>query len=131
MANIKGLNAVVNALGKRRKQSKRENNGDVIVGYTAEYAVYVHEDMEARHAPGKQAKFLHQPAVELQKELATIILTAKRLGIPLMQAIYMAGLRLQAESQRICPVSGWHEKISPKRQGSGNLKGSAFTRIEK
>ncbi len=131
MANIKGLTAVVNALGKKRKQSKRENNGDVIVGYTAEYAVHVHENLEARHAPGKTAKFLHTPAMEMQKELATIILTAKRMGTPLMQAILLAGLRLQAASQKIVPVSGWHDTISPRRQGSGNLKGSAFTRLEK
>ncbi len=34
---------------------------DVRVGYTMEYAPYVHEDLEARHKPGKTAKFLENP----------------------------------------------------------------------
>lgn len=33
---------------------------DVIVGYTANYAVYVHEDPNARHAEGKTYKFLEK-----------------------------------------------------------------------
>ena len=33
---------------------------DVIVGYTANYAVYVHEDPNARHKPGKTYKFLEK-----------------------------------------------------------------------
>lgn len=119
MANIKGLNAVVGALGKKRKKSKRENNGDVIVGYTANYALRVHEDLEARHAPGKVAKFLHKPAVEKQKEIAEIILRGKKAGLPLMKAIVLGGLFLQRESQKIVPID------------TGNLRGSAFTKIEK
>ena len=46
---------------------------DVIVGYVAEYAVYVHENMEARHKPGKEAKFLEKPAKEKRKEILEII----------------------------------------------------------
>lgn len=34
----------------------------VRVGYTQSYAIYVHEDLNARHAPGKQAKYLEEPA---------------------------------------------------------------------
>lgn len=33
----------------------------VKVGYTASYAVYVHEDKNARHEEGKMAKFLEIP----------------------------------------------------------------------
>jgi hypothetical protein len=42
---------------------------DVVVGYTAEYAVYVHERTELRHAPGKQAKFLEGPGREHRKDI--------------------------------------------------------------
>lgn len=45
----------------------------VIVFYTAEYAIYVHEDLEARHKPGTQAKFLEQPLREKRMRLAAIV----------------------------------------------------------
>ena len=35
-----------------------------VVSYSTEYAVFVHEDLEARHKPGKSAKFLEIPARE-------------------------------------------------------------------
>lgn len=31
-------------------------------GAAADYAIYVHEDLEMRHQPGKKAKFLEDPA---------------------------------------------------------------------
>jgi len=46
---------------------------DVTVGYTQNYAVYVHENMDARHKPGKQAKFLEQPMNERKNEILAII----------------------------------------------------------
>lgn len=46
---------------------------EVIVGYTQEYAIYVHEDLNARHAPGKEAKFLEGPARRLQTRLARVV----------------------------------------------------------
>ncbi len=48
---------------------------DVVVAYgqDAEYAVYVHEDLEAKHKPGKQAKFLEQPARTKRKTILGII----------------------------------------------------------
>jgi len=45
----------------------------VIVVYTTGYAIYVHEDMEARHSPGKQAKFLEQPLREKRKRVIEIV----------------------------------------------------------
>ena len=43
------------------------------VGYEASYALFVHENLEARHAPGKQAKFLETPLREKRDEMAAII----------------------------------------------------------
>ncbi len=34
---------------------------DIVVGYVADYAVHVHENLDARHKPGKQAKYLEGP----------------------------------------------------------------------
>ena len=46
---------------------------DVVVSYNTEYDVYVHEDMEAKHKKGKQAKFLEGPAREKINEIFKIV----------------------------------------------------------
>jgi hypothetical protein len=43
------------------------------VGYTAAYAIYVHERLELTHKPGKQAKFLEQPFRENRQRIIDII----------------------------------------------------------
>jgi len=90
----------------------------VIVGYTAQYAIYVHENLEANHPNGGQAKYLEQPAREMQAELAQIVKDRLNRGQTLEQALYVAGLKLQGESQKLVPVD------------TGNLRASAFTRIK-
>jgi len=47
-------------------------DADVVVFYNAEYAVYVHEDLNARHKPGKQAKYLESVVREKKDELFAI-----------------------------------------------------------
>lgn len=91
---------------------------DVVVGYEAAYAVYVHEDLEAHHEVG-QAKYLEQPAREYQPELRAIIVDSLKRGKTLAQSLLLAGLALQRESQALVPID------------TGNLKASAFTRLEK
>lgn len=45
----------------------------VVVGYGTDYAVYVHEDMEARHKPGKSAKYLEKPLREKRGRLGELV----------------------------------------------------------
>lgn len=103
----------------------------VVVGYTAKAALYVHERREMALAglprssgigvywgPKGRAGFLLDVAKEMKGTLRQIILEAATRGVPLVRAILMAGLRLQRESQANVPVE------------YGNLKASAFTRIE-
>lgn len=45
----------------------------VIVGYTADYAIYVHEIIENRHAAGKQAKFLSGPLQQHRDYMGAMI----------------------------------------------------------
>lgn len=93
----------------------------VIVGYTANYGLYVHENLEARHAPGKQAKYLESPARTLNNtgQLSDIIRRALTIpGGNITKALLRAGLAIQRASQKIVPVD------------TGNLKNSAFTRLE-
>lgn len=133
MPRIEGLPGVLKALQKAAKKYGEEHVS-VIVGYTANYALHVHENIEMkakglpRHKPSKgnywdppgrgQAKFLEQPARELKREFQRIIATACENGATLKKAILIAGLRLQRESQQLVPVD------------TGNLKASAFTREE-
>ena len=53
---------------------------DIVVGYVANYAVYVHEDMNAKHKPGKTAKYLERPAREKLREVIVIIREEARRG---------------------------------------------------
>ena len=46
---------------------------EVVVYYTADYAVYVHERTELRHKEGKFAKFLEKPAREQKDRILKII----------------------------------------------------------
>jgi len=48
-------------------------NTVMIVGFGTQYAVYVHEDLNARHAAGKQAKFLEEPARRGRPTMSQII----------------------------------------------------------
>jgi hypothetical protein len=54
-----------------------EMNPEVRVGYTAGYALYVHENLKAHHPVG-QAKFLEQPARQKQTEIKDVIVTTAK-----------------------------------------------------
>jgi hypothetical protein len=61
---------------KASAYTRRKGHGfstQVTVGYTQDYAIYVHEDLEARHKPGKIAKYLERPARETKEAMAKII----------------------------------------------------------
>lgn len=66
-----------------------------------------------------QAKFLEAPARKLGPLLGSIVRQALKAGKTFEQAMLLAGLRLQRESQLLVPVD------------TGNLKNSAFTRLDK
>ena len=143
MAKVEGLTKLVAELRKRAAKVKQDGEPSVLVGYTASYALYVHEavgmklqglprspetDKKGNPKPARgyywsplgraQAKFLEEPARTLQPELAQIVRIALLKGKTMAQALLLAGLRLQRESQLLVPVD------------TGNLKASAFTRLE-
>ena len=66
---------------KNSGNTRAEGEGldiEVIVSYGTDYAVFVHEDLNARHKKGKKAKFLEGPAREKRRELQQIIQDAVR-----------------------------------------------------
>jgi len=133
MAKVENLERLVAKLHKKAADAKVDGDASVIVGYTANYALYVHENIQMKlqgqprpagqpgvyWGPKGQAKFLEQPARTMRDELARIIREAKKKGSTLAQAFLLAGLRLQRESQQLVPVV------------TGNLRASAFTRLER
>lgn len=135
MARIEGLKKVVSVLQKKALASKKDDNVSCVVGYTAAYALYVHEKIEMKWKglprQGKQgkgfywdpqgrgqAKFLEGPARKFAKELGMIVATVIGKGRTLAQGLLAAGLRLLRESQLRVPVD------------TGNLKASGYVRME-
>lgn len=116
-AKLEGVEATIRAMEAKVKQWDF-SGVSVKVGYAASYAIYVHEDLEAYHKTG-EAKYLERPMRELGLQLFQVVLKAMQGGATPEQALLMAGLRLQRESQMLVPVD------------TGNLRGSAYTVAEK
>lgn len=89
----------------------------VAVGFQTNYAIYVHENLEAYHPVG-MAKFLEEPARTLHGQFGKMVRELVGRGVTLRQALLFVGLRLQREAQELCPVD------------TGLLKNSAFTKDE-
>lgn len=119
MAKMENLEKLVAQLRKRAAQSKEQASGkvSVAVGYTQSYAIYVHEDLNARHPVG-QAKFLEHPFRANRAKYTSLVHEAIQKGRTLAEALLLAGLALQRDSQLLVPVD------------TGALKNSAFTRLE-
>lgn len=143
MAEILRLRELNNKLLRLIAQAQRNTKASVIVGFTAAYAIYVHEmrpvtlgetvERKGRRADGSKSrgyywdpqgkagpKFLEWPAKELANDgtLFEIIYKALKAGKTMASALLLAALRIQRESQLRVPID------------SGNLKQSAFTRVE-
>jgi len=113
-ALVEGVSRLVEDLLKRRARSQKKDNGICTVGYSAPYAIYVHEDLQANHPNGGQAKFLERPARQMRNELGTKIRGDAEHGIGLKVANLNAAKALLAASQPLVPVD------------TGALKASGF-----
>lgn len=92
-------------LAKLKEMSlKGRKKMSVSVVYTAPYAVYVHEDMEANHPNGGQAKYLEQPARELQEDMAAIVRRSVEAKNGLEEGLVRAGQLLLDSSLPLVPV---------------------------
>lgn len=75
----------------------------VEVGYRAPYAVFVHEDVTAKHRNG-QAKFLEKPATTMLGALAAEAQSAIAEGASRREALLDAGEALLGASKPLVPV---------------------------
>jgi hypothetical protein len=158
--NIKNLESKLTMLAARYgKPEELAGMPSVVVGYTAKYALTVHEDLTKLHGEAynaayvntymkkgkvkhswtslakamgyhllhkarpkkknEQAQYLITPVRQFKQVLADIIVEAMSRGVSLVQSMFLAGLRLQRESQLIVPVE------------TGHLRATAFTAVEK
>jgi hypothetical protein len=66
---------------KNSANTRAEESGldtEVVVSYGTDYAIYVHENLEAGHKSGKQAKYLEQPLREKRNEMRKIVQEAMK-----------------------------------------------------
>ena len=121
---------------RARGTASEKDSGSVIVGFTAAYALFVHENMEMKLKGQPRTggrgnywdpqgiagpKFLEGPARELSNsgELGRVLRAIYEISRSLMKSLLAVGMRIQREAQQRVPVD------------TGNLKNSAFTRQEK
>lgn len=101
-----------------KAQSLRfKKNVKLEVGFGASYSVYVHENLQARHAPPTQAKFLEQPARQLAGQMGKDVLRALRQKKSLESGLLDAGLRLLMAARKLVPVE------------TGQLRASGFVKV--
>lgn len=116
MAEVQKIKELSSQLTGRLKRSQSEDQRRINVGFTAAYAIYVHEDLEARHVVG-QAKYLSDAVWRFKDVVSQLVVDAMKRGLTMEQALLIGGLRIQRESQLLVPID------------TGNLKNSAFTSI--
>lgn len=96
---------------------KYRKKANLQVGFSAPYAVYVHENLQAQHKPPTRAKFLEEPARRFRGQMGKEVLFALRAKKSLESGLLAAGNLLLAESQKIVPVD------------TGVLKASGFVKV--
>ncbi len=107
------LEKILTELRKRRREG--EQKSEIRIGYTAEYAVPVHERTDLHHEHG-QAKFLEQPIRTEEKKMADIIRAKLQARKSLQEAQLEAGKHLLSVSLTLVPVD------------TGELKASGFVK---
>lgn len=116
MAEVKNVDKLIYKLKSRH--TKGNKKPVAVVGFAMVYAIYVHENLNARHAEGTTAKFLTGPARIYRKEIAKLVReTYKKTG-NLEAAILIGALFLQRMAQSITPID------------TGALRSSAYTALQ-
>lgn len=117
MAKIEGTQRLMYKL--KAKHTKGNKKPVAVTGYAMVYAIYVHENLNARHAEGKMAKYLTGPARVYRKEIAKLVRDTYKSTGNLEAAVLIGALFLQRMSQEIVPID------------TGALRSSAYTALQK
>jgi hypothetical protein len=100
---MKGLEAVLTEIRKRRAKAELDSKAVTKAGYSADHAVPVHERLDQRHEVG-QAKFLEQPLRTEQQIMADIIRKRLMAHETLKNAQLAAAKHLMSISLPLVPV---------------------------
>ncbi len=141
MASIEGLEKLTATLRDRAKQAKADGAASVVVGYSADHAIMVHEDLEALHGslfneahadeisrgvmtprrPNECAKFLESPGRDsgIQEQMRQATHKVLEAGGSLEDGLLAGGEVLLAASQELVPGGV-----------KGELGASGFVKIE-
>ena len=110
------------ALGAKLKalsrNSLKDDKDNVIVGFTQNYAVHVHENLHSAHKVG-QAKYLETAYKKMMPLTFSLVAQIYQISGSIVKGLLVAGLRIQREAQKLTPVD------------TGALKASAYTAREK
>jgi hypothetical protein len=106
-------------IDKRLAKAQRDRHAEARVGYTADYAVYVHEDLTMSHPNGGEAKFLEKPTRENIQFISAVINRAYAVGQTFAEALLAGARMIEHLSLPLVPVD------------TGHLRGSSVTRIVK
>lgn len=88
------------------------------VGYSAHYALHVHENLQAYHPNGGQAKFLEQPMRQFRDQMIAMVVRAVKERRGMEAGLTEAGAFLKVESQALVPVdtgllrASWFQEVT-------------------
>ena len=112
---LMGLTKLKTDLTSRGRKAVKDTKESVVVGYTMNYAIHVHERTDLAHAPGKQAKYLEDAYKEVMPEIPSIVRQIYKKTNSIVKWLLVAGLRVQRRSQQLVPIK------------TGALRASAYT----
>lgn len=96
---------LANNLKRIKENAKRNKRLTFAVTYTAPYAMRVHEDLQAIHPNGGQAKYVETPLRMYRKELTKMVKDKiKKEKKTLYQALKETGEWLLEQSKLLVPV---------------------------
>jgi hypothetical protein len=114
---VHGVPQLKTQLTLHANRARRQTRRRVIVGYSAPYAAYVHENVEMKWrgrprrsgigvywGPRGQAKFLAEPARRLRRAIGRRILQVTRSTRSVARGLYSGGVLLRDASVRLVPV---------------------------
>src|SRR3954463_1892862 len=95
---VSGVEDTVARLRAEAAKSLKDTEVSAVVGYSAPYALYVHEDLQTPRAKGKSAKYLERPAMAIGASLSKEVLIG---NLTFAQKLLQIALKIERESQRL------------------------------
>lgn len=113
-----GLAKILSVLRGNLAKIQAASKTQTIVGFSAPYALSVHEDEEMIHPHGGQAKFLEEPMKLYRKQMSDRIKLEMKNGKTLPEAQLIVANILLEEAKKLVPVD------------TGFLRDSGFVKQE-